>query len=244
MKTGHIVASYLEIDALPDFLSALAPLLDETDVVVIADDSPQDLQQKIKSLCEVAVEPYKSELMFSFSNSKGGRGKAIRRGMNTVLMKYPEIEFLIEMDADSSHQPRDVKALRDCQSDADLVIGSRYLKNSQIIGWPTTRKIFSRILNLLIPRLFGLKIKDVTNGLRRYKVESAKIFLALEPQNSGFTYLSEQAIILQRSGKKFEEIPIIFINRTLGKSTVTYKEIINSLRGIFSLLSYDHRIAK
>jgi dolichol-phosphate mannosyltransferase len=236
LKNALIIASYKEVDALPILLKELVEFLDESDVVVIADDSPTEFRTRLQNDCESVFQNSKSSFLLSFGETKSGRGNAVRRGMGMALDKYPEIKFVIEMDADSSHQPADIQNVRNSISEADLIIGSRYLKASKIIGWPLSRRIFSRTLNLLIPRLLGIDVKDITNGLRRYKTRSAELFLAAEPKNSGFTYLSEQALILHRAGCLIEEVPTTFVNRTIGKSTVTYKEIISSLRGIFQLV--------
>lgn len=236
MKTALIIASYKEVDALPILLKDLVEFLDESDVVAIADDSPLEFRSRIQKECEDIFQNSKASLLLSFGDIKSGRGNAIRRGIKMALDKYPDAEYVIEMDADSSHQPTDIENIRGVISEADLIIGSRYLKTSKIIGWPLSRRVFSKSLNLLIPRLLGISVKDITNGLRRYKTQSAKLFLDAEPKNLGFTYLSEQALILHRAGCLIEEIPTTFVNRTVGKSTVTHKEIASSLRGIFELV--------
>jgi dolichol-phosphate mannosyltransferase len=243
-KNGLVIASYKEIDALPILLKELTLFLDDSDVVIIADDSPPEMRKMLELSCEMILGNSSTDYLFSYGESKGGRGLAIRRGMLLALSKYPEIEYLFEMDADSSHQPEDIKLIRGLKTDADLVVGSRYIAGSKIIGWPLTRKVFSKFLNLLIPKLFGLKLKDVTNGLRRYKTSTARLFLERSPQNSGFIYLTEQAVVLNSNGCSFKEVSTTFINRTAGKSTVTYKEVISSLRGIITLISYQNAIKK
>ena len=229
----------MELEALPLLLKNLSDFLDESDIVVIADDSPLEYRGEIEKSCISIFENSKTKFLLSYGYKKSGRGNAIRRGMRSALEEYPEIEYVIEMDADSSHQPSDIVNLRNLSSEADLIIGSRYLPNSRIVGWPISRRIFSRILNLVIPRILNIDINDITNGLRRYKAESAKLFLDIEPKNLGFTYLSEQALILDRAGKQIEEFPTTFVNRTVGKSTVTYKEVVSSLRGIITLIKSE-----
>ena len=234
-KNAFIIASYKEYETLPLLLLELVAFLNEDDVVVIADDSPVEDRYLFETRCRKILEDKSIDYLLSFSDEKGGRGMAVRRGMELSLKKFPELMYLFEMDADSSHQPQDIKALKYSQSNADLIIGSRYMSDSKIIGWPLTRRIFSKMLNLLIPRIFDLKINDVTNGLRKYKTGAAKYFLHQTPVNSGFIYLTEQVLILKSNDCTFDEIPTTFVNRTVGKSTVTYKEVFLSLFGIFNL---------
>ena len=241
MRTALIVASFKELETLPLLLKDLTKYLDKSDLVVIADDSPSEFRPRIEEFCKLIFQDLETKYLISYGDTKSGRGNAIRRGIREALSAYPEIEFVIEMDADSSLQPKDIIALRNIESEADFIIGSRYLSTSQIIGWPLSRRIFSKILNLIIPRMLGIKITDITNGLRRYRSESAKLFLLIEPKNLGFTYLSEQALILHHEGKCIEEIQTTFVNRTVGKSTVTYREIISSLRGIFELVKTNRK---
>ena len=193
MKTALVIASYKEIETLPILLEELVKFLNQTDLIVIADDSPSELRPLLEIQCSRILENSGIKSIFSYGQTKSGRGNAIRRGMAEALKLYPDIKYILEMDADSSHQPKDIEYLRDMNSDSDLIIGSRYIYGSEIIGWPISRRFFSKCLNLIIPRILNLKVKDVTNGLRRYTAESAQLILSVEPRNSGFTYLSEQA---------------------------------------------------
>ena len=116
------------------------------------------------------------------------------------------------------------------------------MKESSIIGWPIPRRVFSKILNSVIPFMLNVPITDITNGLRRYTPQALRQILLQEPINTGFTYLSEQAFVLHVSQLKIDEIPIIFVERIAGHSTVTWKEILTSLRGILYLLLLKKKI--
>jgi hypothetical protein len=82
-------------------------------------------------------------------------------------------------------------------------------------------------------------MKDVTNGLRRYSINAVDLILGSEANSTGFIYLSEQALLISRSGLEIKEIPIVFIDRELGASTVTWREIVSSILGILKLVSSD-----
>ena len=241
---GCVIAipSYNEVTSLPILIKKLSLVLNSEDAVLILDDSPLDNQAKIQSLVTNSFSESKGMLLFLNSNKKLGRGSAVRRGMQFCKKNFPNFKYFIECDADGSHQVLDIVKLRDYESTADLLIGSRYLKESQIIGWSMQRKIFSRLLNFMIPRLLQIPVKDITNGLRRYSPRTIDCIIKINPINNGFTYLSEQILIAHSKGLSILELPIVFIDRVSGKSTVTYKEIINSIKGILLLLFFKKRL--
>ena len=236
------IPSYNEVISLPILIKKLSLVLNSEDAVLILDDSPLDNQGKIESLVTNSFSGSKGMLLFLNSDKKLGRGSAVRRGMQFCKKDFPNFKYFVECDADGSHQVLDIVKLRDHESKADLLIGSRYLPESQIIGWSMQRKIFSRLLNFIIPRLLQIPVKDITNGLRRYSPKTIDYILKINPINSGFTYLSEQILIAHAKGLSIFELPIVFIDRVSGESTVTYKEIVNSIKGILLLLLYKKRL--
>ena len=242
IKCVIAIPSYNEVTSLPILIKELSLVLNSDDAVLILDDSPLDNQGKIQSLVTKSFIDCKGMLLFLNSDKKLGRGSAVRRGMQFCKKDFPNFNYFIECDADGSHQVLDIIKLRDHGSKADLLIGSRYLKESQIIGWSLQRKIFSRLLNFIIPRLLQIPVKDITNGLRRYSPRTIDYILKINPINNGFTYLSEQLLIAHSKGLSILELPIVFIDRVSGKSTVTYKEIINSIKGILLLLFFKKRL--
>jgi hypothetical protein len=90
-------------------------------------------------------------------------------------------------------------------------------------------------LNKTLPRIVNIKITDITNGLRRYSRGAYKAVISTPPINSGFIYLTEQAVLVSKADLLISEVPIVFENRLLGQSTVTWREILNSLKGIIGL---------
>ena len=87
----------------------------------------------------------------------------------------------------------------------------------------------------MIPFILGIGVKDITNGLRRYSISAVNQILDVPAHNSGFIYLSEQAFLIHKNKLNIGEIPTEFVNRSLGESTVTWREILNSILGIAEL---------
>ncbi len=231
-----VIPAYKEYEVLPLFLAEIFELIDNCTQVLVADDSPEEKWDEIVSACESAIGEKSNQLAFSFSKIRNGRGGAVRRGFQKAVEEYPSASQFLECDADGSHRPIDIIDMLNHENKTNVVIGSRYLEKSQIIGWPISRRIFSRFLNFLIPRIMHLEVSDITNGLRLYDLRSIKVILAKEQQNTGFIYLTEQLINLKEADLTFSEIPICFINRTVGESSVGIREINNSLIGLCRII--------
>ena len=230
-----IIPSYNETLALPELLRELKSGLTEHDAVLVMDDSSPQTFEIIRRNCLESAKGSTFLLMFNNSGNKSGRGAAVRRGMEVALSRFPNFEKLLECDADGSHQPVDILRIKDSMSKADLLIGSRYLNSSLIVGWPISRRVFSWLLNQIIPKLTNVNLKDITNGLRRYSKKAVIQVLSEKQKTAGFIYLSEQAILISKARMVLSEEPVTFINRKLGESTVTWREILDSLFGVFKL---------
>ena len=238
------IPAYNESATLPIIVKELSLFLSEKDAILILDDSTFQIHAETQSAVTAAVNNPKCLVFFSHHNGKSGRGAAVRRGMELSIEKCPKLKYFIECDADGSHQVADIVKLKSSEIVCDLLVGSRYIKESSIIGWPIQRRVFSKILNSIIPFMLNVPLKDITNGLRRYTPQALRHILLQEPINTGFTYLSEQAFVIQANQLKINEVPIIFVERIAGHSTVTWKEIFNSLRGITYLLLLKKKIIK
>lgn len=236
IKTAILIPSYCEELALPQLLSSLNFFLGASDIIIVLDDSPIEVSILIHEKCKIALGSADCTLYFDNVNSKSGRGSAIRRGMDFAVRNFPKLEYIIECDADGSHQARDIANIKNDVGSYDLLVGSRYLPLSKIEGWPIGRRVFSRILNLIIPRLIKVPLRDITNGLRRYSKAAAVKILENPQKNSGFIYLSEQALMISNAKLKIAELPITFVDRTLGHSTVTSREVFQSIVGVFRLV--------
>lgn len=177
-----------------------------------------------------------ASIIFNYAEIKSGRGAAVRRTFEWARSIHPEISFYVEADSDGSHRPADIIRILRTESNADLVIGSRYSRGSKISGWPLGRRVFSKMLNLTIPRILLVPSADLTNGLRRYSSKATNLLLENPPQNPGFIYLSECAYLISKNNLSIEDLPIHFENRLHGESTVGRREIFNSLNGLFKLI--------
>lgn len=162
---------------------------------------------------------------------KLGRGTAVIAGLQYGL--HNGFEFMVEMDADFSHNPDELPELLKLAAPNRLVIGSRYVSGSKIIGWPLSRRIFSSLANFYAGVILGIGIHDYTNGYRVYGRQAVEMLDFSKIKSSGYIVLSEIAYQLFKRGVEFKERPTLFVNRSRGASNFSLKEIKESL---FSVL--------
>ena len=241
MKGALVLPAFNESESIYNLLHELDLHVPLNWHIIIIDDSPSDRTEKYVKMAFGDLKREQSTLHLLSNSQKSGRGAAVQQAFSFAIANI-DFEFIIEMDSDGSHTFESVLGLLDAPIDQDLVIGSRYLQDSEITGWPLSRRVFSRGTNFLLKKIFGIGISDWTNGLRRYSPRTIDYILKINPINNGFTYLSEQILIAHSKGLSILELPIVFIDRVSGKSTVTYKEIINSIKGILLLLFYKKRL--
>ena len=216
----------MENENLPLLVKSLEESFHDSnlEVIFIDDNSPDGTAQSLKELTttydniKFLVRPYKM-----------GLGSAYKDGF-----KDASGEIIIEMDADLSHNPKELPKLLKALSQADIVIGSRYIKGGHIYGWKWHRKLISCVANSLAKLILGLKIRDTTSGFRVYKRKAFEK-IASESAFDGFEFQVEALYIAKRFQFMTAEVPITFKGRIMGKSKIKLKDIINFLRLILKM---------
>jgi dolichol-phosphate mannosyltransferase len=228
-----VIAAFKEFDNLNELLKEIDSILPKDISIIVADDTGIDSEARITEIVRRTLGDERNWLI-TFEDKKSGRGSAVLRGFRLASKTFSNSEYFAECDADGSHRPSDIAKVL-LSPPSDFLIGSRYLPQSRIEGWPRSRKIASRVLNQLIPIALNIESTDITNGLRRYSRIATKIIIEHQQSNTGFIFLSEQALLLSKNGINPKEEPIIFINRVHGESSVGIGEIFDSLKGVITL---------
>jgi len=156
---------------------------------------------------------------------KLGLGTAITDGFKVILSSKTPPRYIVTMDADYSHNPKDIKKLLyTAKKGCDLVIGSRYCKGGKTVNWSFIRLLISRAANFVASKVIGAKIRDCTSGMRCYSTDFIKKIL---PELHSQTYEIQIETVRQAflRGLRIKEIPITFTNRKKGKSKLTPNEI-------------------
>lgn len=229
MKIAIIIPTLNEKENIGRLIGEILKLNLDVKIFVVDDNSPDKTGEIVKKL----AEKYKNVKLI-LRVKKRGRGGAVIDGFSEAL-KNKEIKYLFEMDADFSHDPKDIPRFLEKIKEVDVVIGSRYLPGSQIINWPLSRHIFSAIANFYARLILGISISDYTNGYRLYKREVLEKIDFKKIKSVGYIVLSEIAYLIKKSGFKFGEIPVVFVNRKRGKSNLKLKEIIEAFTSVIRI---------
>lgn len=216
-KVLVVVPTYNERDNIEKLINILFSLNLDLEILIM-DDGDDGTDRLTREL-----QRGNSRLHLIKREGKGGRGSAVVQGLKWGLAK--DYDYLVEMDADISHDPEELPKLLHKAAPDTVVIGSRYLWGSRIIGWPLRRRAFSKFANIYAELILGLGIHDYTNGFRVYPRGLLERMNFGVVKSRGFIALSEIAYELFRLGAKFAEVPIRFVNRRRGASSFSLKEI-------------------
>ena len=229
-----IIPTYNEVKNIGMLLKQLRALLPKA-ILIVVDGHSQD-----KTVVEVKQLIKKDKQIIIFEQKhKQGRGHAVLLGISQAL-KFGQVRYLVEMDADLSHQVSDLPKLLSPCSNKTVVIASRYIKGAKIVNWPKWRLQQSRLANRLISYVLGLGLKDNTNGFRCYSRQAAKTLVKHHYLSRGFMTLSEMAYVLINNGFMLKEIPSTFVDRRFGKSSAGYKELFMSLVNLIQIRLYSY----
>jgi dolichol-phosphate mannosyltransferase len=221
-KTLVTVATYNEIENLPRLAEEIFSILPEADLLVIDDNSPDGTG----AWCD---ERAAADGRFHCLHRPGklGLGTAI-----VAAMKYAidnGYEYMLNMDADFSHQPKYLPAFiagmdqPDGQR-ADVVIGCRYMPGGGVEGWPLRRRLMSRAVNFYARFLLRLKPKDCSGAFRCYRASALARLDFQRIRSRGYSFQEEILWRLKRLGAAFRDTPIVFVDRTQGTSKINSKE--------------------
>lgn len=228
-----VVCTYNERENLPVLLPRIRAALPAADVLIVDDDSPDGTGLWVEQTA--AVDPHVSLLS---RKHERGLGSALRAGiLYAIENRY---DYLLNLDGDLSHRPSDLPRLLDVASDpaqaVDVVVGSRYVADGKIDGWPLHRKVMSRLVNGFATKVLRLPVKDCSGALRCYRVASLARLELTALRSDGYAMLEELLLALHRSGAKFSEIPITFHERQLGHSKLTPSETLRSVRSLLRMM--------
>jgi len=227
MNIGIVIPAYNENKQVFNLIKLINKIL-KIKYIVIIDDTKRS---KIRDIAS-----YFNNIIYINRKKKLGRGSAIIYGIKLLMKKNANI--IIEMDADFSHNPNEIKKnlIFFKKNKIDLLISSRYLNKSKIINWPIKRRIFSKCSNYLAKILLNIPITDFTNGFRIYSKNTFKIITKnCGKIGDGFIVLSEIVYEIYRNNLKILETPTKFKNRTRGESSVSTKLIFDSLIGLIRI---------
>ncbi len=233
-RTLITLATYNEIENLPDLVSEIFQVVAGIDILVIDDNSPDGTGR----WCD-AMHLRDARLICLHREGKMGLGTAILAGMKYAIDHgYDQV---LNMDADFSHHPRHLPAILSgmdvCSGGrpTDVMIGSRYVPGGSIQGWPWRRHFMSRAVNGYARTLLGLRPRDCSGSYRCYRTSVLRRLDFGAVRSGGYSFQEEILFLLKRAGATMRETPITFADRTRGSSKISTKEAVAALRVIFTL---------
>ncbi len=171
-----------------------------------------------------------------------GLGLAYVDGLARALQSGAEA--IGQMDADLSHNPSHLPALREALARHDLVIGSRYVAGGGVVNWPVHRIALSAFANRYIRAITGLGTRDCTSGFRVWRREALAALPLANARANGYAFLTEMLYQAARQGCRIAEIPIIFVERQEGYSKVSKRVLFESLMTPWRLILRGGRVRR
>ncbi|MGN6782466.1 MAG: polyprenol monophosphomannose synthase [Marmoricola sp.] len=224
-RTLLVVPTYNESANLPPLLERVFGANPDVEVLVVDDSSPDGTGALAD---RIAADDARVHVLHR--TSKEGLGAAYLAGFAWGLEAGYDV--LGEMDADGSHQPEQLPSLRAALTDADLVIGSRWIPGGSIVNWPRRREWLSRAGNAYIRLLLGLRVRDITAGYRLYRRETLEALDLSTVESYGYVFQADLTFRTVRAGLRVVEVPIEFVERERGESKMTADVARESLRRV------------
>ena len=226
-----IIPTYNEKENIKAIINAVFNLPKQFSVLVVDDNSPDGTADIVKEL----QTQFPNKLYLLQRKEKNGLGTAYIAGFKWCLQK--NYQFIFEMDADFSHNPEDlVRLLKTVTTtQADVVIGSRYIKGVNVVNWPLARVLLSYGASFYVKLITGMRVQDPTAGFVCYKRHVLETINLDEIKFIGYAFQIEMKFKAYKKGFKIVEIPIIFTDRVRGKSKMSGGIITEAIFGVISL---------
>lgn len=213
-RVAVIIPTYNEAENLEPIVARVRSAVPDADVLIADDNSPDgtgDIADKLALTDDhvhVLHRPGKQGLGAAYL---AGFGWALDRGYGAM----------VEMDADGSHDPAELPSLLAALEDADLVVGSRWVKGGTVRNWPRSRELLSRGGNAYARVMLGLSVHDATGGYRAYRASTLNDIALHTVTSQGYCFQIDLTLRAARARKKIVEVPITFTERTHGSSKMS-----------------------
>ncbi|MCB0416834.1 MAG: polyprenol monophosphomannose synthase [Bdellovibrionales bacterium] len=214
MKSLIVVPTYNEAENIDPLVRAIMDLSAGLSVLVVDDNSPDGTGRVVKKL-----QLEYPELHLLERAGKNGLAAAYGAGFAWALQR--DFDAIVEMDADFSHDPKDLPRLLNALKDSDVAIGSRYVPGGKVTGWSLDRQIISRGGNVYAQLILRLPYKDLTGGFTAWSRRALEQVVVPAIQSKGYAFQVELKNRAHRAGMKLVEVPIHFRNRIVGESKMS-----------------------
>ena len=224
-----VVPTYNEKQNIQHLIKEIFNLqIPNLDIMIVDDNSPDGTTEIVKNL-----QGKFANLYILQRKEKLGLGSAYVAGFQKALEK--DYDYLFEMDADFSHDPKEIPNFLSAIQTNDLVIGSRYIHGVNVINWPLSRLFLSYGANVYTQIITGMKIKDSTSGFKCYRREVLEAINLSKVSSDGYSFQMETNFKAWKKGFRIKEIPIVFVDRMVGTSKMSKKIIREAIWEVWKL---------
>jgi dolichol-phosphate mannosyltransferase len=228
MKTLVIIPTYNEKENIGKIIPLVLEQDPDIEVLVVDDNSPDGTGKIVE---EMIATNRRVKLIQRVK--KSGLGTAYLAGFQYALEN--SYDYIFEMDSDFSHDPAYIPYFLSAIREADLVLGSRYIKGVNVVNWPITRLLLSYYANVYARWVTGLPVKDSTGGFKCFKKEVLEKIGLDRIHSNGYAFQIEMSFRAWKKGFKIKEIPIIFVDRREGESKMSKKIVREAIWMVWKL---------
>ena len=220
--------TYDERENLAPMIEAILAAVPQVDVLVIDDNSPDGTGRLAD---EIATREPRVKVLHRAG--KEGLGRAYLAGFAWALAR--DYALVLEMDCDFSHDPGYLPGMLAAAEEADLVLGSRYVKGGGTVDWGLLRKLISRGGSFYARTILGLSVRDLTGGFKCFRREVLEAIDLPSVECTGYAFQIELTYRAARRGFRIRELPIVFADRRVGRSKMSRRIVLEAIRKVWSI---------
>ncbi|MEJ2195465.1 MAG: polyprenol monophosphomannose synthase, partial [Ignavibacteriaceae bacterium] len=209
-----IIPTYNELENLPKLIPAVLSKNQKIDILIIDDNSPDGTADYV-----IAEGNNNPRIKLIKREAKMGLGTAYITGFKYALEN--NYDYIFEMDADFSHNPKMIPKFLKEMNNFDLVLGSRYKEGVNVVNWPLSRLILSLFANMYTRLITGLPVRDATGGFKCFKKEVLQSINLDQVKSNGYAFQIEMTFKAWKKGFRIKEISIVFVDRVKGTSKMS-----------------------
>ena len=217
-----LIPTYNERDNLEKIVGRVRTAVPEIDLCVLDDNSPDGTGELADQLAAGD-----DQVHVLHRAGKEGLGAAYLHGFAWALDQG--YDAVVEMDADGSHRPEDLRRMLEAAQEADVVIGSRWVPGGKVVNWPTHRKVLSVGGNIYTRVLLGMDVNDATAGYRVYRADALRQLDLDSVESAGYCFQVDLTRRAVQAGLEVVEVPITFVEREIGESKMDQSIVRESL---------------
>ena len=228
MKTLIIIPTFNELENLPRLLPDVLSKEEAIHILIVDDNSPDGTAAFVENEMK-----NNNRIHLIKRSSKQGLGTAYIAGFKFAIQNG--YDFIFEMDADFSHDPKEIPRFLDEIKSADVILGSRYINGVNVINWPMRRLLLSSFANLYTRIITGMPVHDATGGYKCFRRKVLEAINLEKVTSNGYAFQIEMSYKAWKKGFKLKEIPIIFVDRVKGKSKMSKKIVREAVTMVWKL---------